>query len=56
MADNGVKSIDLANASLLDEVIGNRSGSTVAATMETLSQQLLGDGPLADAMVTLDEP
>jgi hypothetical protein len=50
MADNGVKSTDLTNASLLDEVIGNRSGSTVAATMFTLAQQLLGSGPLADAI------
>jgi hypothetical protein len=50
MADNGVKSTDLTNASLLDEVIGNRSGTTVAATMFTLAQQLLGSGPLADAI------
>lgn len=50
MAENGVKSTDLANASILDEVIGNRSGSTVAATMFTLAQQLLGSGPLADAI------
>lgn len=50
MADNGVKSTDLANASLLDEVLGNRNGSTVAATMFTLAQQLLGSGPLADAI------
>lgn len=50
MADNGVKSTDLTNASLLDEVIGNRSGSTVSATIFTLAQQLLSSGPLADAI------
>ena len=53
MADNGVKSTDLTSASSLDEVMGNRGGSTVTATMTTLAQQLLGDGALSNEFEVL---
>ncbi|WP_386173121.1 SGNH/GDSL hydrolase family protein [Sulfitobacter sp. R86518] len=50
MAENGVNTTNLLNAPVLDEVLGNRNKSTVSATVEALSQQMLGSGPLAQAI------
>ena len=53
MADAGVKTTDLTAASLLDEVMGNRDGTTVRAPVAALATQMLGAGPLAAELDTV---
>ena len=52
MSENGVKTNTLISVAMIDEVLGNRDGTTVVTTIPTLSQQLLGSGPLADAIAS----
>ena len=55
MSENGVKTNFLSRSEILDEVLGNRDGTTVAATISTLSKQLLGSGPLAETIASIIE-
>jgi hypothetical protein len=54
MADAGVRSTNITNrASLADEVIVNRAGSTGLQTIQDLATQLAGSGALASAINAL---
>jgi hypothetical protein len=54
MADAGVKSTNITNrAPLIDEIIGNRAGSTVLQATQDLATQLAGSGALATAISAL---
>lgn len=46
----GVKSTVLDDSALLDDVIGNRAGSSVRASIAALSAQLASVGPLAEVL------
>ncbi len=48
MLDNGVKTTLMQVGALLDEVVGNRAGSTVRVPLENLVAQLLETGFLAE--------
>ncbi|MBV1864484.1 MAG: hypothetical protein KUG74_08585, partial [Rhodobacteraceae bacterium] len=53
MAENGVRSADLPQAAVVDEVIGNRDSSTINIKVDNLAQQMLGSGPIATEMAVL---
>ncbi|APE43663.1 hypothetical protein BOO69_09730 [Sulfitobacter alexandrii] len=55
MAENGLKTVTLTPASLADELIGNKDGSSVRVPVNSLAQQLLGVGPVADAINLLED-
>jgi len=50
MAQNGVKTVDLATDVQLDEVIGNKLGGTKRVPVDQFVQALLGAGPLKTAI------
>ena len=49
---NGVKATTLGSASLIDDIIGNRQGSTSRISTSNLAAQLAADGPLADLITS----
>ena len=53
MSENGVKTTNLTKPSMLDEVIGNRDGSTGAADFSSFAAQLAGTGAVAEALGAL---
>ncbi|MCZ4259201.1 hypothetical protein O4H53_27010, partial [Sulfitobacter sp. G21635-S1] len=55
MAENGVQTVSLDPASTVDEIIGNKDGSSVRVLVNSLGQQLLGSGPVADAINLLED-
>ena len=55
MAENGLKTTDLDLAPLVDDLTGNKDGSSVRITANSLGQQLLGSGPVADAINLLED-
>ncbi len=55
MAENGLKTTDLDLAPLVDDLTGNKDGSSVRITASSLGQQLLGAGPVADAINLLED-
>ena len=54
MAENGLTTTLLPSAGLIDDVIGNRDLSTVRIPFSDLAIQLIGSGPLPDALDTLE--
>lgn len=46
MAENGVRSIEIGSSNVLDEVLGNREGSTRRQSVVSLSAQLVASGPI----------
>ena len=53
MSENGVRTTGLGRVPLLDEVLGNREGSSVRQSFSDLSTQLAGTGGVADALSRL---
>lgn len=54
MAEAGVTTGEFDPANLVDDLLGNRAGSTVRIDKDALATQLANDGPLADALATLE--
>lgn len=54
MSETGVRTVELGKFNILDEVIGNRSGSSGSQTINSLSLQLVSDGPLAEAIAAVN--
>lgn len=50
----GVRTTNIDTNTLVDEVIGNRDGSTVRQTVSALGQQLVASGPLAARLGEID--
>lgn len=55
MSQAGVQTTNLGTTSVMDEIIGNRGGNTVRQTMTALGNQLVGDGPVADAITGIED-
>lgn len=53
MPETGVKTDDLDQIALVDEVVGNKDGSTGRQSFAALSQQLLASGALAAALSSI---
>lgn len=53
MSENGVRTADLPSSDTFDTVIGNKDGSTVRITDQSVAQQLMGSGPVAQAIAEL---
>ncbi|MGB0440379.1 MAG: hypothetical protein ACPGFC_09795, partial [Paracoccaceae bacterium] len=51
---NGIRTPDLDPATLLDDVLGNRDGSTTRQSMANLSTQIAGSGAVADRFDELE--
>jgi len=54
MAENGVRTTDLSNGSLLDEIIGNKDNSTISVPFVDFAKQLSGSGEVSTRVLALE--
>lgn len=54
MSENGVRSTDVEMTGALDEVLGNKDGSTKRQSLGSFTAQLMADGPIKEGFERID--
>ena len=52
---SGLKTVDVPEETLVDEIVGNKDGSSGRISFENFSQQLLGAGPVAEKFDLIED-